>query len=162
MARKIWYHRFYRQKRTCVQANFLCRMGPSRPWICIRNSCIKVNYKMICSHSIQLATTTVRVLYYMIWNKKLLIVFQDSVATFWRICAQDALRKIWKGKPSVRHKPIITKIFAVQRQFGMVDIQSMSDVQFKHFIKYQDHEIKILISTPIVARRKLCVAYALM
>ena len=32
----------------------------------------------------------------------------------------------------------------------------------EHLIKYQDHGIKILISTPIVANRASCVAYALM
>ncbi len=59
-------------------------------------------------------------------------------------------------------KNIVTKGFSVHGQVNLIDFQSMPDGEFKFLLNYIDHGIKKLTSVPLVAKRALSVAVALL
>ena len=67
-----------------------------------------------------------------------------------------------KSKTSSLHQPILTKGFVLRGQVDLFNFQSMPEGHFKHLMKYQDLGKKLLISTPMVAKKANCVAYAAM
>ena len=59
-------------------------------------------------------------------------------------------------------KNIVTKGFCVHGQVDLIDFQSMPDGEFKFLLNYIDHGIKKLTSVPLVAKRALSMAVALL
>ncbi len=59
-------------------------------------------------------------------------------------------------------KNIVTKEFGVRGQVDMIDFQSMPDGRFQFFMNCIDHGIKKLTATPLVAKRAMGVAVALL
>ena len=56
---------------------------------------------------------------------------------------------------------IITLGFGVRGQVDIIDLQSMADGPFKYLLNYIDHGVKLLFSTPLVAKRASAIALAL-
>jgi hypothetical protein len=72
-------------------------------------------------------------------------------------CIQDAP----KPKPVAGLRNIITTGFGVRGQVDLIDFQSMPDGSFRFLLNYIDHGIKLLYSSPIVAKRASTIAIAL-
>ncbi len=61
-----------------------------------------------------------------------------------------------------RIRNIVTEGFGIHGQVDLIDFQSMPDGKFPYLLNYFDHGIKKLTSIPLVAKRALSVAIALL
>ena len=77
-------------------------------------------------------------------------------------CCPQCIRVLQGRKQVVGIKNIVTKGFCVRGQVDLIDFQSMPDGEFKFLLNYIDHGIKKLTSVPLVAKRALSVAMALL
>ena len=110
------------------------------------------------SKSTQLVATTVRVLNYTTGQRKNGNIIPRQCWNFFTDTRPICIYKIQNMKPSAGHQPILTKGFEVLWKFYLVYSHSTTNAYFKHLMKYQDHGIKTLIYTTIVANRASCVA----
>ena len=83
------------------------------------------------------------------------------LSIFLRTCP-TCTRRLPRKPSSAGHKPILTKGLGSREQVDLIDFQSCPDGNFKFFLNYQDHAIKLYDNASLTSKRNGAIAFALL